>query len=207
MNDLKFEMMKQDEIEESAMLTVRAFEDYNYMVNYMADSDRRRKFLEITMPIELKINHEAINVVVKKDNRIVAVATIYRPGGKKVNDIEYFKAGMIKAFLAGGIIDVCAWVNMDKHASTPCHTLKKDAWYVNMITVEPEFQGKGIGSKLINDFIVPYVKDNGGKEVSLFTNNDRNKKFYAKNGFTEFDYKEFSYKGTKMPNYSMVRKV
>ena len=85
--------------------------------------------------------------------------------------------------------------------------IKEDTWYLNMLAVDPKYQNMGIGSQFINECIVKYVKDNGGKELSLFTNSDKNKEFYLKNGFNEFHYRDFSYKGKKMPSYSLSRLI
>lgn len=205
MSELKFEIIKEEELDECGEIVARAFENYEYISNYISNSEKRKKFVSVCMPIELKVNKRAIRFVAKEGGTSVAVATLFPPGVSRVNDIEYIKAGFAKAFVYGGVIDVNAWVNMDKKASAPCHSLDKDVWYLNLITVDPSCQGRGIGSRFINECIVPYVREHGGKKLSLFTNSEINKTFYFKNKFEEFDYREFFYKRRRLPSYSLIR--
>ena len=199
--------MKEYEIEESGAIVAKAFENYEYMVTYIADDHRRKEFVSITMPIELKVNNKAVRFVAEQNNTIIAVATLFPPNVKRAGDIKYIRAGMLKAFFRGGFIDVNAWVNMDKKASAPCHSFKENVWYLNLLTVKPEWQHKRVGSRFINECIISYVKANGGKKLCLFTNLVGNRRFYVKNVFHEFDYREFYYKGRKLPSYSFIRDV
>lgn len=57
--------------------------------------------------------------------------------------------------------------------------------------MEPGFQGKGRGSSFINEYLLPFVRERGAETLSLFKNSEINREFYAKNGFEEFDAKEF----------------
>ena len=205
MDKLEFLEMNQNEIEESGELAASAFEDYEYMTTYVSDMKKCKNFVHIATPIDVKVNTDAVRLIAKSGDKIVAVATLFPPGVSRVGDIEYIKAGMIKAYFAGGVLDVDAWVNMDKKAGVPCHSLKGNIWYLNLLTVDPSFQGKGVGSEFINDGIVPYVKNHGGEKLCLFTNSEKNKKFYEKNGFEVFDYREFYYKGRTLPSYSFIK--
>ena len=204
MSKIEYSIMDKDEMYECALLAARAYENYEYFTNYISDKNKREKFLSIVMPMDVKINKDVINLVAKLDGKIVAFAMLYRPGKKRAPDIEYFKAGILKAFLSCGVLDVNAWANMDAKASEPCHTIKGNEWYLHTLTVDPMHQGRGIGSNFIHECILKYVKNNGGNNLALFTNSERNKKFYNKNGFSEFDYREFKYKGKILPSYSLI---
>jgi len=62
-----------------------------------------------------------------------------------------------------------------------------------MISVDPDFQGKKIGVKLLREFIKTSIQDNIEKiELEVQTKNSKAIKFYEKNGFKKIDkIKEF----------------
>ena len=68
-------------------------------------------------------------------------------------------------------------------------------------------QGKGIGSRFMQEYIIPHLKEAGGEVLCLFTNSEMNRKFYEKNGFTLFDEKEFEYKERKIGSWSYCMKL
>ncbi len=61
-----------------------------------------------------------------------------------------------------------------------------DGWYLEMLVVEGSMKGAGLGSKMINDAVVPYVSRHGGKNLALITNTESICWFCGKNGFTIF---------------------
>lgn len=56
-------------------------------------------------------------------------------------------------------------------------SLKEPAWYLEVLGVSPFYQGKSLGSKIINDCLIPYFKMRGGI-LALITNADLNRSFY-----------------------------
>lgn len=65
-------------------------------------------------------------------------------------------------------------------------SLKEPAWYLEVLGVLPSYQGKSLGSKMINDCLIPFISKSWGGVLVLFTNSDLNRSFYGKNGFEEF---------------------
>ena len=70
----------------------------------------------------------------------------------------------------------------------------------------PAVAGQGIGSGMQRDWLLPYVRQNGGTILRLFTNSRRSRLFCRKNGFTEFYSRQFSSNGKQIGNWS-YRKV
>ena len=98
---------------------------------------------------------------------------------------------------------------MDESAGKPCHDYKKsgpDIWYVGSLTVDPPFQGKGIGTQLI-DFAGDYVREHGGKQLTLFTNSEKNIAFYTTCGFETFHECEIAHDGKTMGSWSVKKAV
>ena len=68
-----------------------------------------------------------------------------------------------------------------------------------------------MGSKMLNECIIPYIKEQCiGDEPETFitfTNTEINKKFYLKNGFTEFDYTTIQMSDSAVGNWSFRMNV
>lgn len=200
---LTFEKMCPEERGACAALAARAFMDYEYFTDYIPNDQRRTRFLNTMLDIEVRINDgQADFFTAKIDGEIVAVAMLCPPEYKKPSDMAYIRAGFGKCFLQGGLRDVAAWNDMEGKAGEPCHSLGGQTWYLNLLTVEPEHKGQGLGSRMLRECILPYVKEHGGETLCLFTNSEVNRKFYQKNGFVEFDQRSFNRKGKQLGSWS-----
>lgn len=200
---LNYDGMRRDERGACASLAAQAFFDYEYFTDYIPDARRRARFLDTMMEIELRINDgPATFLTAKEDGAIVAVAMLCPPDYVKPSDLAYMKAGFGKCFLRGGIRDVAAWNTMEGKAGAPCHSLGGQTWYLNLLTVEPSMKGRGIGSAMLRECILPFVRSHGGEALCLFTNSQENRRFYRKNGFREFDERWFEYKGHRLGSWS-----
>ena len=74
------------------------------------------------------------------------------------------------------------------------------------LTVDPPLQGKGIGTRLL-DFAGDYVRERGGKQLTLFTNSEKNIAFYTKCGFETFHKCEIAHDGKTMGSWSVKKSV
>lgn len=200
---LSYGRMRKDERAACASLAARAFMDYEYFTDYIPDDHRRARFLDTMMEIELRINDgPAFFFTAKEEGAVVAVAMLCPPDYVKPSALAYMKAGFGKCFLRGGIRDVAAWNAMQGKANVPCHSLTGKTWYLNLLTVEPSAKGRGIGSAMLQEGLIPFVKSHGGTGLCLFTNSQENRKFYRKNGFLEFDERWFEYRGHRLGSWS-----
>lgn len=101
------------------------------------------------------------------------------------------------------------WLAMDAAAGQPCHDYQKtgpDIWYASSLTVDPEFQGMGIGSKFL-EYWEGYIRERGGREIVFFTNSRKNLEFYLKRGYEVFDEREIEYKGKTMGSWSLKKSL
>ena len=203
---ITFHVMQDDERQGCVELAVRAFSDYEYFSVYVPKKRTRIRFLKALLSSEFKANKgRAHFLTVKQDEKTVAVLMLCAPDYQKPSDKEYLKAGYGKVFLHGGIGNVSAWNKMEEEAIKPCRALTGKVWYLNLITIDPDFEGIGIGSRTMQDFIIPYVRENGGEKLCLFTNSEINRKFYRKNGFDEFHEQFFTYKGHRFGSWSFQK--
>ena len=203
-----FEQMTTQERAACVELAARAFADYEYFSVYVPDDKRRLRFLKAMLTAEFKVNADrAAFFTIKNENKLRAVVMLCDPNYQKPTDMEYMKAGFGKVFLRGGIRNVSAWNAMEAEAMKPYRSFTGNVWYLNLLTVDPAYEGKGFGSEIMQDHILPYVRDHGGDSLCLFTNSEINRRFYRKNGFEEFHEQQFTYKGKTIGSWSYQIKI
>ncbi len=204
---LEYQEMNPREWKECALLAAEAFYDYEYFSICVPDDARRQRFLRALIRCELKANRNRPEVrffTAREDGKTVALAQLCDQNFKKPDDMAYVRSGWFGVVLKGGAKNVNAWNAMEKDASAPCHELRGDNWYLSLLTVAPDAEGKGIGSRFLNEWIIPYAKGRGAETLSLFTNSEANRKFYEKNGFSVFDEKHFSHEGKTIGSWSYL---
>lgn len=207
---ITFEAMKSSELKECACLAAKSFYDYDYFSIWFPEERRRKRFLDALVKCEFKANIKLDTVyylTAKENGKIIAVAQLCSPDFKKPDDLTYILSGWFKAQFRGGPKAVSEWQKMEEKASALCHTLPGQNWYLSLLSVDPNMQGKHVGSRFLKECMIPFVEKNGGETLSLFTNSERNRQFYLKNGFEEFDKKEFSYNKRVLGSWSMIYRL
>ncbi len=200
---LSYEKVQAKELLPCADLAARAFGDYEYFSIYVSDDRKRKQFLRALLRSEFRSNQDSATFfTARKDGELAAVAMLCAPDYRKPSDGQYLRTGYLSAMFHGGVRNVNAWNEMEKLAGAPCHALGENTWYLSLLTVDPAFAGQGIGSGMLRDCLIPYTQQNGGAALCLFTNSQRNRLFYQKNGFTEFHSQQFSYNGKQIGSWS-----
>lgn len=206
---LEFRKMKHSEIREAAELATRAFDDYEYFTNWFPEKDERNRVQFSIIWHEYKTNFGvATYLVAREAGALAAVAQLNPPSYRKPSDLNYFLHGWLKVYKTGDKKRIDDWLAMDTAAGKACHDYQKTGdgiWYASSLTVDPSFQGTGIGTRFI-EYWENYVMENGGKELVFFTNSEKNLNFYLKRGYELFDESEFEYNGKRMGSWSL-RKV
>ncbi len=204
---LEYKEMDPRKWKECALLAAEAFYDYEYFSIYVPDDARRKLFLKALIRCEFSANRNRPGVrffTAEENGKTLAVAQLCDPRFRKPGDMTYLLSGWLGVVRKGGAKGVSAWNAMEKVASAPCHALTGDNWYLSLLTVAPDMEGMGVGSRFLNEWIIPYVKERGAETLSLFTNSEINRRFYGKNGFSEFDEKHFSYDGKTIGSWSCI---
>jgi ribosomal protein S18 acetylase RimI-like enzyme len=132
------------------------------------------------------------------------------PHYKRPSDLQFLLHGWWNVYFSAGIKRVNAWVNMDESAGKPCHDYQhngENIWYCSSLTVDPPYQGKGVGTQLVA-FMEEYIREHGGKQLTLFTNSEKNLAFYKKNNFEVFDERDIAVRdGLKMRSWSVKKSL
>ena len=207
--EIEFGILKRGELKESVELATRAYMDYEYFTNFFPDAKERRNALRSMMYRAGLTNFGKTHFLTAKiDGKMVAVAQIDDPQYRRPSVFQFLIHGWLMVYLGVKIKHVNDWIAMDEAASKPCHDYQKsssDIWYTSSVTVAPEFQRMGIGTKFI-EFWEDYIRERGGKQLVFFTNSEKNIQFYKNRGFEIFHECEISHDGKKMGSWS-VRKM
>ncbi len=203
---MTYELMKPEEMNTCVEIAAKAFGHYDFFSTYIPNERKIPRFLRSMLGTEYRVNRGLVHYLVAKENeRIVAVATLRDPGYQMPSNGEYLKAGFWKNLVIGGYQNVAAWFDMDQKAYIPCEKLiaaEENTWFLHLLAVDVDVEGKGLGSRMLKECVIPYVKEHGGEALCLYTNSEINRKFYTQNGFKEFDEQSFSYKGKSFGSWS-----
>ncbi len=120
-----------------------------------------------------------------QNGEIVVAALLKHRDKHDISLIDYIAAGGIKLIKMGGF-SVLNMLRVTNKAKKSYKSLKVPAWYLEVLGVSPSYQGKSLGSKMINDCLIPFISKSRGGVLALFTNTDLNRSFYKKNGFEKF---------------------
>lgn len=200
--------MRRTEVRQCAELAARAFHTYDYFTLFFEDVEVRMRYLQTIIASEFRANYRSANLLVLKDNgRIVAVAQLHAPDYKKPSDLKYLLSGFTKIYRVADKQNIDNWLAMDADAAKPCHEMEKDAWYLSSLVVDPQCQHQHYGSRMIEEKLVPFIKQRGGSRLALFTNAEGNCKFYESLGFVQFHSTTIAYGGKIMGSWSYVKNI
>jgi len=147
-------------------------------------------------------------LVARQEGHIVAVCQLFSPAYKKPSDLRYLLHGWWRVLTLPDQKRVKEWLAMDEEAGHYCHNIiGNTTWYISSLTVDPAYQGRGVGSDMLLKGILPYILSQGGTRVCFFTNSERNLKFYKNLGFNVVDERTFSCNGHEMGSWSFLSDI
>lgn len=204
---LTFRFAKKEELATIAELYTDAFIDYPFSKLLLTNEKKRKKLL-------YDINLVNINACFKQHycivgevgGEIVSSALLLDPDIPRLAFKDYLKAGGIRILLKNGpllvyhILHILEKSKKSLHISTPY-------WYLETLAVDVKYQGRGYGSQLLREFIIPFISKRGGGALALTTHTRRNCIFYKKNGFTELDKHTLSHYSYQIGNWSFLTKI
>ena len=186
---LEFKQVMQKEVlpttqksyQQAAQLLGRAFVDDPVSVavyrNFSADRRVRALTVDFTAEVKLCVL-KGYPLQVNEDGKVIAAAVIYPPGAYPLPVSDQWML-LIKSILGNGFYDIRGWMQwleeVDKvHPNEP-------HYYLEYLGVEPEHQGKALGSSIMQ-YLVSKA-DEEGVGCYLENANPRNIPFYQRFGF------------------------
>jgi ribosomal protein S18 acetylase RimI-like enzyme len=185
--------------EEFTGILSRAFYNDPFYVWIMPDDNKRIQQIEWWMRILLKYTLLYGEIHYTEDRK--AVAMWLGPDRPIVNDFKIFSMGLILYPIKIGIRNFMRALDISGQWDKEHKKMDKRHYYLMVIAVEPELQGKGIGSRLMQ--LGLKKADNDGLECFLETVTPEDVQFYRKHNFDVIFNKGF---GLKDQYWIMTRK-
>jgi ribosomal protein S18 acetylase RimI-like enzyme len=167
----------QEDIDEVAGLLARAFTtEPNNLEVFRGERNLEKR----QKPLFMRIlrTFPGITIVAKKDSTIVGVLCMSKwpQCHMPLLKIFFYLTQMLSVLRAGVLREMKIRVTWSKHDPKQPH------WHIGPIGVEPAFQGKGIGSMLMNYFCD--LADTEHQAAYLETDNENNVRFYQRFNFS-----------------------
>lgn len=190
-------------------LLTASFMDYAYYKLYVDQEEKRQKFVRVIQELCVKTSmRKGYPILVGLiDDVICSVAILVPPKAPKVSLIDYILAGGLTVLRHGGIKDTAGFLGMLEESNSVCHSTYPDAWFLELFAVSNSFQGQGVGGKMLNEFVIPYIANQGGGMLTFITNSEVNRRFYKKNGFIEFHAGEIHRRDKVLYNWSYQKHI
>ena len=131
------------------------------------------------------------------DEKVAGIMIVTAPGGKTVSTLDMARLAL-QALFSGNL--GMLWRGIKSSFEDNRHRPKEPNYYLEVIAVDPKFQGRGVGGAMLSHLID--TADAEGLPIYVSTTDPKTMPLYRKYGFhTISETNEL-----KIPNYHMVRK-
>ena len=117
------------------------------------------------------------------DGKAAVIVIVEKPSDKPVGFWDYAVSGMAGIIARIGLRDTLRFMEMSDKTEIVVKSIPEPRWHLYFLAVDPAKKKQGIGSGAIQDFLIPMVRSNGGKLITVTTNSEKNVVFYTNNGF------------------------
>jgi GNAT superfamily N-acetyltransferase len=169
-----------------AALLADAFEvDAAYQYLFPAPATRRIGLTDFfTRNLRTHLAH-ACTYAMTGPRGVCATATLRPPGGIHISTLTMLRQGLLPFALAHGLSAVkrLFWLKHTYDALEAKAAHNQPHWYVHMMGVQPDLQGRGLGSQLLERTLSQTADTNPRAPAVLTTHLPRNLVFYRRAGF------------------------
>lgn len=194
---MELEKLNKYQIKKAARVYARAMMNDDLHVYFFPDPSNRLKKLTYLYEYKLELEYKFCFIT---SNNIEGLLICESPGEQHTGlSILEIITG-IKLIWQCGIVSLLRMIRYQSWASkTRDGIATQPYWYINVVAVDPEHQGKGFASKLIKPIIMEALERK--HMVYLETQNSNNIKIYEKYGFHLVE--EAKMPGTNISHYCM----
>ena len=205
----KVEYKQYDSSYEAEALKVFTESFVNYPLFWGVFKDRfkseikLRSFYEVLMKGIFKATIRKYDCYVGvADGKVTVIVIVEKPSDKTVGFWDYAVSGMAGVIARIGLIDTLNYMELSDKTETVVKSITKPRWHLYFLAVDPKYQTRGIGTGVIQDFLIPLVRSNGGDLITVTTNSEKNVGFYIKNGFSLVKEETLAYKEKSIRNWT-----
>ena len=194
-------IMKKDDVENFSECAALAYKDYP-LFKYLTNNNVKHNVVKSILSASImSMLDQAIGLSSEEDAN--AISIFVPPNYKGSKAIPFLIGGGIKLlFLSSPSI----FVRLAKYENYAMKLKKKytnhDCWYLYNVTVKPEFQNKGMGSKVLKPMF-DYL-DRIKQDCYLETHKEENVDIYKHYGFELLEISKMP--DTDIVQYSMIRR-
>ncbi len=199
---IRFRKADKKDLKKCTELLAYSFWGYEYFEPFIKNEKKRYRFEHAIQEVNVKAYYDKTTMLIAEENgEIIAVAQLKSPEDKDACFWDYIKAGGLKVIAAGGLKNTFSWLDMFDKTGKVCHEYEEPHWYLSSLAVSLKAKGRGVGTRMLRDCIIPYISLHGGGLLMLITNSEKNREFYKKNGFEEFSGEIMEFNGYRMGNW------
>ncbi|MFT8705089.1 GNAT family N-acetyltransferase [Bifidobacterium aquikefiricola] len=204
---IQYRFAKPKELHAIVDLVSRSFLEYPLFSFVFRDAFSSQadylKFIETLFSMYIRsIGRKNDCLVGVQNGTIVSMALVEKPKNRHVGLLNNIVSGGWRLPMQVGVRRLIDFSRICNETEKDCFARYSDAWYVELLAVKSDCRGQQLGSRMIHDCLIPYVRQRGGTEITLMTNTEPNRRFYVKNGFTEFLSQMVERNGITVGNWS-----
>ncbi|GCF94162.1 N-acetyltransferase [Enterococcus florum] len=200
-----------DDLESVLRLSTEAFFAdplYTIMKKFCKTEAAYQQFIQISQRAFIRSYLTTTPCLAALDqDKVIAFAILEKPDHQKTDFLAYLKNGGWKLLRFVGIPSLIGYMKLLDQIMEPLNQITVPNWYLAHLAVDPAYQGRAIGSNMLQECIIPLVKEQDGKLLTLGTQTELNQRFYQKNGFTSFDHRLLTWKEQELNTWSLRREV
>ncbi|ORX45939.1 hypothetical protein BCR36DRAFT_106297 [Piromyces finnis] len=205
MSNISYRVATKKDFDECLEVVYSAFKEYSvYQIWKTSSEKKQQKFNKAIMSVQLydAMTNDTV-MVAERDNKIICVSMIQDEKHKEPSVPRYFLYGALSILINGGFKNTFGFLDMMDHCNAPRLEYAKTNPCFNLecIAVMKECIGQNIGSRMINECVIPFVKKRGGQHLTLITNSEKNTFFYKKNGFEIYHHDTLTYNNKNLKNW------
>ena len=205
-NSIEYKKYNSSYEKEVINIFIKAFENYPLFEIVKDDFKKEEKyhsfyncFMKSLFKATIRKNECYIGIY---NGSVVDFVIIDAPTDKPVGFFDYIVSGGVKPILKLGLFNALKFLKLSDETENVVKNIKESRWHLYFLVVEQNYQGKGIGSNAINNFLIPFVKGKNGNLITVTTNAKHNVNFYINNGFTLIKEETLNYKDRTVDNWS-----
>lgn len=209
---LKFRKATEKDIKKLAQMTAHSFSEYPLFDSVLRDSfSSLEDYIRFTTEIH-EVNfrislRKHVLLVGTENERLCSVAILESPRHGHVSLLDYILAGGLKLGLKVGFTNILQMKKLAEDVRKEINQRYPNQWYVGILAVNKEFQGQQLGSRMIEECLIPYVTEQKAELLTLITNTELNRKFYIKNGFLEVLSEQLKVGKNVVNNWGYIRNI
>ena len=210
-----FAQASRNNISEITKVMIASFSTYPFVERFLksafAYETQRLHFLEKMCNVLVRaLMRKSVCLVEKRNHEIRALCVLSPIKNMKVSIWDLIVSGAIRILpylFRKDIFQFIKFYLMDAALADLNFADSDKVWYVHLFAVDSNHQGKRIGSEMISNYVVPYVKQHHGTGIILSTNTETALKFYKKNGFTTIAHNKISNMGESFDQWSLLHVI